>query len=67
MIHQTDRMGVLRMKNFQMTFINSTTTIRWLKLLNFLKRHRTLSNRELSEAVQSYRFLLTHRNHIRSS
>jgi hypothetical protein len=48
-------MGVLQMKNFQMTFITSTTTIRWLKLLNLLERHKTLSNRELSKAVQSSR------------
>mgnify|MGYP000522820852 CR=1 FL=1 len=43
------------MKNFQMTFITSTTTNRWLKLLNLLERHKTLSNRELSKAVQSSR------------
>ena len=43
------------MKNFQMTFITSTTTIRWLKLLNLLERHKILSNRELSKAVQSSR------------
>lgn len=39
------------MKNFQMAFITSATTNRWLKLLNLLERHKTLSNRELSEAV----------------
>lgn len=43
------------MNNFQMTFITSTTTNRWLKLLNLLERHKTLSNRELSKAVQSSR------------
>ncbi|WP_262118902.1 hypothetical protein [Enterococcus casseliflavus] len=43
------------MNNFQMTFITYTTTNRWLKLLNLLERHKTLSNRELSKAVQSSR------------
>ncbi|MFS0933453.1 helix-turn-helix domain-containing protein [Enterococcus casseliflavus] len=43
------------MKNFQMAFITSATTNRWLKLLNLLERHKTLSNRELSEAVQRSR------------